>query len=160
MRSRGLLFGVIAWLVLACAAGSSGTAAPPANPTGTSGSALVGSWLVSITKADVAAAGVTDPGLQNENSGAFTWTFSADGTWTQIQVSLDGSPIGNPVYRGTYTVSGDSLVATTTFPDEYRDSGLHYTFAIDGSSVRFDLLDPPDKLLPIIVETHPWTRAS
>jgi hypothetical protein len=120
---------------------------------------LLGSWTTSITKADVAAAGITDPNAQNENSGKFTWTFAPDGTWSQVQESLDGSPINAPVFRGTYTVDEGSIVATTTFPEQYQDAGLHYAFVLEGGGVRFDLLDPPDPILPIIIETHPWVRA-
>jgi hypothetical protein len=123
-----------------------------------SGSALVGAWTTSITKEDLNAAGVTDPGLQSENSGRFLWTFGMDGTWTSVQQSLTGSPLNTPVSRGTYVVNGASLVSTTMFPEQYRDDGLHYTWSLDGAGLKLDLLDPPDPMLPVIVETHPWTR--
>lgn len=167
-RRRSHVFAASAGLALAlalaaCTGGPSatpgGAASIPAGSAG-AGAPLVGGWVTSVTKDDFEAAGLTDPGLQNENSGKFTWTFAADGTWTLIQESLDGSPINSPVFRGTYTVDGESLVAITEFPAEYADSGLHYTFTLDGASVQFDLLDPPDAILPVIVETHPWTRAS
>jgi hypothetical protein len=159
-RTRALLLVAAVLVPLGCGSGTSG---PTGSPTGTSAAAsspLVGAWVTSITKADLAAAGVTDPGLQNENSGRFIWTFEPDGSWTSVQESLDGSPLNNPVFRGTYTVDGSSLVAITEFPAEFRDAGLHYTFTLEGSSVRFDILDPPDPMLPAIVETHAWTRAS
>ncbi len=136
------------------------TAVPTSAGSDPVDSAIVGAWTTSVTKGDFESAGLTDPGLQNENSGTFTWTFAADGTWTQVQESLDGSPINSPIFRGTYTVDGASLVAVTEFPEPYRDSGLHYTFAVDGTSATFDLLDPPDPVLPVIVELHSWTRIS
>ena len=111
-----------------------------------------------MTRADLAAGGIADSATQNENSGRFSWTFAPDGTWTSIQQSLEGAPINSPVFRGTYVVDGETLIAKTTFPEQYADEGLHYTFAVTGDEVRFDLLDPPDPLLPIIVETHPWRR--
>ncbi len=161
----GLALGVS--LAVAACSGSS-TAAPrptgaASNPSATpgpaaSGSELVGAWATTITKADLEAAGITDPGAQNENSGRFVFTFGPDGTWTQVQESLDGSPVMNPVFRGTYTVDGSSFVATTTFPAEYADAGLHFTWAMAGADLQLDLLDPPDELLPVIMETHPWTR--
>jgi hypothetical protein len=120
---------------------------------------LVGTWVTTITKADLTAAGVTDPGLQNENSGRFTWTFVADGTWTSVQQSLDSAPLNSPISRGTYTVSGGTFVAVTLFPEEYRDKGLHYTWSVDGAGLHLDVLDPPDPMLPVVVETHPWTRS-
>ena len=120
---------------------------------------LLGSWTVEVTKADLEAAGISDPRARNENSGRFTWTFNPDGTWTTVQESLDGSPVNSPVFRGTYSVDGSTLTSTTTFPDEFRDAGLHYTWALNGDEVRLDLLDPPDPILPLIVETHPWRRA-
>jgi hypothetical protein len=130
----------------------------PATGAAVSSSPLVGVWQTTITKADLEAGGVADPGAQTENSGKFIWTFAPDGTWTQIQQGLDGAHLNNPVFGGTWTVDGGNLVAVTEFPTEYRDSGLHYTWAIEGSELRFDLLDPPDPMLPIVMEAHPWTR--
>ena len=150
----------------AAACGGSGASSPPASTAGTATGAaipadfpLLGTWSTEVTKADFAAAGITDPNAQNENSGRFTWTFAADGTWTSVQESLDGSPINSPVFRGTYTVEGQSLVATTEFPEQYRDDGLRYDWVLEGDGVRFDVVNPPDDTLPIIVETHPWTKA-
>ena len=167
---RALLAGAVALAGVACGGATSSPATSAGATAGTiapaaSGAAipatfpLLGAWTTSITKADLAAGGITDPNAQNENSGKFTWTFAADGTWTQVQESLDGSPINSPVFQGTYTVDGTSIVATTTFPEQYRDDGLRYDFVLEGDAVRFDLLDPPDPVLPVIVETHPWTRA-
>lgn len=151
-------------LLAGCASpGASGPGASQRNggtpPAGLAGHPLLGTWTTDVTRADLAAGGISDPGAQNENSGRFLWTFAADGTWTQVQQSLDGAPVNNPVFRGTFVIDGDQLIATTEFPEAYRDSGLHYTWSIDGDEVRFDLLDPPDPVLPLIVETHPWTRA-
>jgi hypothetical protein len=149
-------------IALAACAGPSGSPAPASSPAGGSAgspSGLVGSWTTTVTKADLAAAGIADPNAQDENSGRFNWLFGADGTWTQVQESIDGSPINNPVFRGTYTVDGSTLVVTTTFPPEYADAGLHFTWRIDGAGLHVDVLDPPDSLMPVVVETHPWSRA-
>jgi hypothetical protein len=138
------------------------TAGAPSGPAGSGGipsdHPLIGTWTMDLSRADLTAGGITDPGLLNENAGRYSWTFAADGTWTQVAESLDGAPMVNPVFRGTYLFEGDTLIATTTFPEQYVDSGLHYTWAIDGDEVRFDLLDPPDPILPIMIETHPWKR--
>ena len=137
-----------------------GTAgAPTAGASGAPASAIVGSWTSTISKADLADAGIADPNVQNENSGRFTTTFGADGDWTTVQAATDGSPINNPVFRGTYTVEGSSLVMTTTFPAEYVDKGLHYTWSVDADGLHLDLLDPPDPILPVVVESHPWSPA-
>lgn len=153
----------IGWLAVAaalagCAGGGTATPATSSVPSAGAAHPLHGTWLTSITKADLAAGGVSDPGLQTENSGQFRWTFESDGTWTQVQQSLEGAPLNAPVFRGTYVVDGDSLVMTTAFPEQYRDEGLHYTWAIDGERLTLDLLDPPDPMLPVVVEAHPWTR--
>jgi hypothetical protein len=129
------------------------------SPAVPAGHPLVGAWTTEVTKADLRAAGVTDPGALNENSGRFTWTFAPDGTWTSVQESLDGAPVHNPVFRGTWVVDGGTFVAKTTFPEQYRDEGLHYSWTAAGDEVRFDLLDPPDPILPVVVETHAWIRA-
>ena len=145
--------------VAGCATPSSSTPPAATAPGALAGHPLLGAWTADVTKADLAAGGIADPGAQNENSGRFVWTFAADGTWTQVQQSLDGAPVNNPVFRGTFTVDGDQLVMITEFPEQYRDDGLHYTWAVEGDEVRFDLLDPPDPVLPLIVETHPWKRS-
>ena len=77
-----------------------------------------------------------------------------------VQQSLDGSPIRAPVFRGHYTVDGPILVAITEFPPEYRDAGLRYRWALDNGQVRFELLNPPDPIAPVIVSAHPWTAGS
>jgi hypothetical protein len=173
-RGRATTFACLLSVMALGAAGCSGGPVATPGPTGTgstplatggggtapSGSPLVGSWTTTITKTDLQAAGITDPGFQNENSGRFTFTFGPDGTWTQVQESLDASTVMNPVFRGTYTVDGSAFVATTTFPEEYADAGLHYGWMIAGSDLQLDLLDPPDNLLPVIMETHPWTRTA
>ena len=167
MRRRS---GAIALIVLAISVAGCGTPAP-SNPPATTGAGastpavpadfpLIGTWVTSVTKDDLAAAGIADPRAQNENSGRFTWTFNADGTWTQVQESLDGSPINSPVFRGTYAISGSELVATTQFPEQYADSGLRYTWELDGDAVTFDLLNAPDEVLPVIIETNGWMRKS
>lgn len=139
------------------ACGTSASTAPTSAP-GLADHPLVGSWTVEITRPDLQAAGFSDPGLLNENSGRFTWTLAPDGSWSQVQESLDGAPIANPVLRGTYMVEGATLVAKTVFPPEYADSGLHFAWTLAGDELRFDLLDPPDPILPILVESHPWIR--
>jgi hypothetical protein len=140
-------------------AGSGSSTAPTAASAVPADFPLLGSWTVDITKDDLEAGGISDPLVRNENSGRFTWTFSSDGTWTEVQESLDGSPVVNPIFRGTFRVNGATMTATTTFPDAYKDTGLHYTWTVAGDEARLDLLDPPDPILPLIVETHPWKRA-
>ena len=151
---------ILAIFVAACAS-------PTASPSLGSGAShdpapadfpLIGSWTTTITRDDLTAGGVTEDGLLNENSGVFTWVFEADGTWRNVQASLDGSPVMHPVFSGYYTVEDGVLVAVTEFPEEYRDDGLRYTFEVNGNSVAFEVTNPPDPMLPIIVESHPWTR--
>ncbi len=162
--------GAMALVVLAISVAACGTPAASSPSATTAGGAsanaipsdfpLIGTWVTSITKDELAAAGIADPRGQSENAGRFTWTFSADGTWTQVQESLDGSPINSPVFRGTYAVIDNELVATTQFPEQYADSGLRYTWTLDGDAVTFDLLNPPDDILPLIIETNLWMRPS
>jgi hypothetical protein len=136
---------------------SSGTSGASHDPA-PSGFPLLGSWTTTITKDDLRAGGVTEEGLLIENSGIFTWAFEADGTWRSVQAGLDGSPLMTPVFSGYFTVEDDVLVAVTEFPEQYRDEGLHYAFEVSGDTVTFDLLDPPDPMLPAVVESHPWAR--
>ena len=161
-----VLAGLLALAGLLVGCGSPGGS----GPTGSAGPArsgsaipadlpLLGTWTVEVTKGDLEAGGVADPGTRNENSGRFTWTFKPDGTWTSVQESLDGSPVINPVFRGEFSVDGATLTATTTFPEQYRDEGLDYSWAVEGDELRLDVLNPPDPIMPLVVETHPWKRA-
>lgn len=165
MRAPATLGIAIVALVAACAQPAAGTGAPAGSgrsPAGApAGFPLIGTWTSTITAADLEAAGITDPGAIQENAGRFTWTFEADGTWRQAQVSLTDTPILNPVFSGMFAVDDGVLVVTTTFPEQYRDAGLHYTWQITGvGAVSFRLQDPPDPMLPVIVEAHPWQPAS
>ena len=148
----------IAALAAACEIGSR-TASSPAHtgPTPPPGSPLIGSWTTTITRADMAGAGITDPGIVNENTGRFTWTFSPDGTWRVVQESLDDVAVLYPVYAGTFSVDGDHLGATTDFPEQYRDSGIRYRWEITPQQgLQLSVENPPDPIAPIIAETRPW----
>lgn len=161
MRAPATLGIALTLFVAACAQTSTATDEPGGSSRGSvaapSGFPLVGSWTSTITSEDLKAAGFTDPGAVQENTGRFTWTFEADGTWRQTQVSLTDAPVLNPVFSGTFSVADAVLIVSTAFPEQYRDEGLHYTWQIaaDGS-VSFRLQDPPDPMLPAIVEAHPW----
>lgn len=155
---------VLAALALAGCAGST-TPTPAGSPTASYEPApadfpLLGAWTTTITREELQAAGMTDPGGLNENSGVFTWAFEADGTWRQVQLSLDGSPVVNPAFGGHYTVEDQVIEAVTDFPVAYAGDVVHFAFDVDGDAVTFEVLDPPDDILPIITETHPWTRTS
>jgi hypothetical protein len=63
-----------------------------------------------------------------------------------------------PAFSGYYTVDDDVMVAVTEFPEQYRDDGLRYEFEVSGDMATFDVLNPPDPMLPVIVESHPWAR--
>jgi hypothetical protein len=164
-RPRGPGFvawlGVLAILLSACA-GSGGSTSPATSSAShkpaPSGFPMLGGWTTTVTKDEIAARGFADPGIQNENSGTFTWVFEADGTWRSVQASLDGSPIRNPVFSGWYTVNGSTLTLVTDFPEAYRDDGIDYAFTVEADAVRMQVLNPPDDVMPIVFESHPWIR--
>jgi len=121
-------------------------------------SAVVGTWQSTITKDDLRSAGISDPGLLNENAGRFTRSFLADGTWAMAQESLDASPIHNPAGRGTYTVEGNELRLKIEFPTDLQGVIERYRWSLDGKELRLTMLEPDDQLARIGAETHPWTR--
>jgi hypothetical protein len=124
-------------------------------------SELVGTWQATVTREDLQAGGVSEAGLLNENSGRFTRSFGADGTWTAAQESLDGSPIHNPVFRGSYTVEGAEFRSHIDFPPEYQGNDERYGWAVHGSELRLTLVEPTDDVLArLVTESHPWTRTS
>jgi hypothetical protein len=136
--------------------GAGSTQATAAGPSGlSSDTAPVGSWTMTLTAEDLVAAGFTDVGAIEENTGTFTHTFASDGTWTVAQVTTH--PIRWPVFRGTYTVTGDRTIEMRTeFPPDYAGDVVTVAWTRDAEGLRLRLLTPPDPLLRINLETHPW----
>ncbi|HEX5826775.1 MAG TPA: hypothetical protein VFY23_04585 [Candidatus Limnocylindrales bacterium] len=148
----------VAMAVVACgplAAEPGGTESAPSGTT-----PLVGAWVTDVTRDDLRAGGITEEGLLDENSGRFTWTFLADGTWTQVQESLDGAAIGAPVFEGLWEVDGDELIAQTTSPEAYAGDRLVFAWRLSDGKLSLDLTNPPDMILPIVMEAHPWEPAT
>jgi len=161
----------IAALVAACSSAPGAASTAPAPPTTAAPAASVaatpgplpsgfplGSWSTVITAADLRAGGITGEGEIGENSGTFTMTMSPDGTWTASQVSE--TPLLRPVFKGTWTVNGpDGFTQVTTFPQDYAGDAVDFTWTIEGGSLLLKVVDPPDPILPIITESHPWQPA-
>ena len=153
--------------------GACGTATNPspaasalASPSAASGPAVdvpagfpMGSWTVTITKDDLTAADVTDPGLVTENTGVFTTTFVPDGTWTTVQES--DTPVRWPVFRGTFTPVGtDAMDQVTSFPPDFAGEVVRFIWRLEDGQLHLTVPEPPDEILPIIMETHPWEPTS
>lgn len=170
--STGFIGGAlaIAALVAACSsapgvastAPAESTEAPAASIAATPGPLPsgfpLGSWSTVITAADLQAGGVTGEGEIGENTGTFTMTMSPDGTWTASQISE--TPLLRPVFKGTWTVSGpDGFTQVTTFPQDYAGDAVDFTWKLEGGSLLLKLVNPPDPILPIITEAHPWQPA-
>ncbi|MEO7663889.1 MAG: hypothetical protein ABIV26_02095 [Candidatus Limnocylindrales bacterium] len=153
-----------ALVAVALAGCSSGGASPSAgrasHAPAPSGFPMLGSWVTTVTKDDLRAGGISDPGLLNENSGTFTWTFEADGTWRSVQASLDGSPVRAPVFSGWYVVEAPGMRQVTDFPSQYAGEATVLAFEVDGASATVTVRDPADRVIELVVGSHPWTRAS
>lgn len=163
LEARILALVVVAVTANACA-GATRSPSPPPSPTDAApGSSLadhplLGSWKSSISEQDLRAGGITDAGLIAENVGVSTKTYSADGTWVLAYVSPQ--PVRWPVFRGTWRVSGTGEIEeTTTFPEDYAGEVIRYSWERDGAGIRFDVINPPDPVLPILTETHAWQPA-
>jgi hypothetical protein len=115
----------------------------------------VGSWTSTITEQDLRQAGMTEDGLIKENAGVFITTFGPDGTWSTSQAT--DAPIRWPLFRGTFTVAGDGLIdQTTTFPPEYAGDVVRFTWRMEDGALVLGVPQPPDPVLKILTETHPW----
>ena len=164
MRFLGMLVLALGGALAAGCAAPGTTAGPlttvspaPAGSAG-SGSIPLGTWTMTLTEADLRAGGFTDPGAAAENTGTFTMTVAPDGTWTIAQAA--SQPVRWPVFRGTYTVTGDNIAEMrTTFPPEYASDivSMQLTEGSDGLAVK--ILSPDDPLLRVQFETHPWARS-
>ena len=163
-RSRfvlGAMAVAIAATAIGCGVSGSSSASPSPNPSG--GSSLIspelaGSWTVTITPDDLAAAGLSDEGPVAENAGKFTMMLNSDGTWSTTQET--DVPIRWPVFRGTVSATGpNSFRQTTTFPADYAGDVVDFTWVLEDGALTLKVVKPPDEILPIIMETHPWQRA-
>lgn len=132
-----------------------------ATPTPTSLASIppgfpIGSWSSTITEADLRAGGITGAGELRENTGVFTHVFGTDGTWMTVQQT--DVPIRWPIFRGTWTATGpNTFDQVTTFPPDYAGDVVAITWAREGDTLLLRVPDPPDPLLPVIMEAHPWT---
>ena len=150
--------GLVAALV-ACSAipGASVSTAPVASGSSTDGipDALVGAWTTTITNEDLRTAGITDEAGMAENSGTFTMTIAGDGTWTTSQEST--VPLRWPVFKGTTQATGpNSFRQRTTFPADFAGDLVDFTWSIEDGALVLRVVNPPDAVLPIVTESHPW----
>jgi hypothetical protein len=139
------------------AAGGASSVAPGGSPSAVQIPAdfPLGSWTSTITKEDLRAGGVTEAGLLQENAGTFTQTFNSDGTWIGAQVSTEA--VNLPVFRGTFRVTGaHQFEQTTTFPAEYAGDVVSFTWQLDKKALIMGVPNPPDPMLKVITEAHPW----
>ena len=115
----------------------------------------IGTWSTTITEADLRAGGLTQEGELTENAGVISMTMASDGTWSSVQESeVD---LRWPVFQGTWTiVDADTFRQTTTFPPDFAGDVVDFTWNMEGEELRLHVDNPPDPVLPIITETHPW----
>ena len=153
----------LAFALGGCGPLAAGVASPTAegSPRASgAGGPLVGAWVTEVSKDDLRAGGITAEGMLDENSGRFTTTFNADGTWRSVQESLDGAPVSLPVFEGTWEASGDSLIQVTASPEQYAGERVEFTWRVEDGRLYLDVVNPPDDILPIVTGAHPWTPAT
>jgi hypothetical protein len=161
MNQRRLtLATILAVITVGCSGGAGTSVSPPPSAAAPSTAAaipdaIVGAWTTTITEADLRSGGVTSPGELAENTGDFTMTFAADGTWSTTQETT--ATVKWPVFKGTFIATGaDSFRETTTFPADFAGDVVDFTWSIDGNALHVKVPTPPDPILPIVMETHPW----
>jgi hypothetical protein len=116
----------------------------------------IGSWTTTITADDLRAAGLTDAAAIAENAGVFTLEMADDGTWTTTQVT--DVPVKWPIFRGTWVATGpDTFRQTTGFPSDFAEDVVDFAWRVENGNLQIELPDPPDPVLPVIMESHPWT---
>lgn len=161
MRRAPLI--VLAFALLVAAGCTSPRASILGAPSGTPASAAgspsaaapLGTWSMTMTAADMEAAGYTDAGLIGENTGTFTLTVADDGTWSIAQAT--SVPIRWPVFRGTYAATGPGEIEMLTeFPTDYAGDLVTVAWSLDAGNLRLRLVSPQDPLLKVNLETHPW----
>lgn len=166
-RTRTLLATValVAAIVGACSgtgtsAGAAATASTAASqavtPSVAIPEAIIGTWTTTITEADLLGAGLPEAALA-ENVGTYTMTLGQDGTWSSSTES--NVPQRWPVFRGSYIATGpNTFTQTTDFPPDYAGDVVDFTWSIEDGALMLKVPEPPDPVLPVVVETHPWQR--
>ena len=161
---RHTLIAALAVMVMACTGAARPSVPASAPMVGTTSTVAlpdgfpVGSWTSTITEEDLRKAGMTDAGLLKENAGVFTTTFASDGTWSIAQAT--DVPVKWPLFRGTFTVAGDGLIdQTTTFPPDYAGDVVRFTWRMEDGALVLGVPEPPDPVLRILTEMHPWQPA-
>ena len=145
--------GIAVAVLAGCSTGATST--PTATGVDLPAGFPLGTWTVTMTEQDLRDAGITEPGLLAENTGLFTRTYAADGSWTIAQQTTQ--PIRWPVFRGTFRATGpNEIEETTVFPTEYAGDVVKITWQREGSAIRLKVLNPPDPILPILTETRAW----
>ena len=171
--ARGLIVMSVAAVLAACSASPAtpGSASPVPSAAVGSPVALpagfpIGTWTTTITEEDLAAVsdealasiGMTRDNLVRENTGVFTTTFGADGTWSTLQAT-EPAPRW-PVFRGTFVAAGaDAFDQTTTFPPDFAGDVVRFTWRTEDGKLHLTVPDPPDPVLAVLTEAHPWSPA-
>lgn len=162
LRMAGVVLGALT--VAGCAGQPGAASAPPSaapaatTEAGATGVVPVGTWTMTLTEEDLRAAGFTDPGAAAENTGTFTFTIAPDGTWTIAQAA--SQPVKWPVFRGSYTVTGeDTVEMLTTFPPEYAGDLVSMRLSEGSDGLTVKVLSPDDPLLRVNFESHVWERS-
>jgi hypothetical protein len=50
----------------------------------------------------------------------------------------------------------NSFRQTTTFPADFAGDVVDFTWAIEDGALLIRVTDPPDPVLPIVMESHSW----
>ena len=160
-------------ILAACNAGSGSASAPAPSAAPSIGASAaipagfpIGAWTTTITADDLSS--VSDEELATirisrdnfigEITGTFTTTFAADGSWSTLQETE--RPVKWPVFRGTFAPVGeDAFDQVTTFPPDFAGDVVRFTWRIEDGLLHLTVPDPPDPVLAIITEAHPWSPA-
>jgi hypothetical protein len=166
-----ILIVVATMTLLGCSVGTPATAAPASAAASPNGSALalpsgfpIGAWTTTISAEDLAKVsdeslagiGMSRDNLVRENTGVSTTTISADGTWSTVQDT--DTEVKWPVFRGTFTpVGDDAFDQATTFPPDFAGDVVRFTWRMEDGQLHLAVPDPPDPVLGVVTEAHPWS---
>ena len=151
MRSYRMLrlstpFGLLSVLLLA-------SCAPAAAPD--QHHALVGTWTSTVTREDVLRV-VPDFHQEAlcENTGTFTWEFTADGRFTVDQKALPGCPTpAHPHVEDSWSAEGNRLTLAEGQPAQEV-----YEWAVDGRRLVLEHVSGGCIPCKATNTANPWTR--
>jgi len=143
----------IATIVTACVAPPPRAVAPTAAPE----VALLGVYVMTITKEDLSSDKTVSDAEVCENAGVFTFTLTT-GHWNLLQGAAPGcQPVMGTAFDGEWKLSGDQMISHQDIPSGCDQDYVH-AWKSDGATLNFTAVKDSCPPRIAVFTTHPWVK--